>query len=163
MRKIYFLSIITFAIACNQKEKTDQNKTSATGSKVEVKGNFDWLSGNWRRLNDKEGKETFENWKKISSSEYSGIGFTMQKGNTINQEQISLIESNGKWNLFVQVPSDKEPIKFKMTEFGNDKFICVNDSIDFPKRIQYWLEKDKLKAKISNEKMDISFEFEKVE
>jgi hypothetical protein len=50
-----------------------------------------------------------------------------------------------------------------MTEFGNDKFICVNDSIDFPKRIQYWLEKDKLKAKISNEKMDISFEFEKVE
>jgi hypothetical protein len=86
----------------------------------------------------------------------------MQKGDTINQEQISLIESNGKWNLFVKAPSDKEPIKFKMTEFSNDKFICVNDSIDFPKRIQYWIEKDKLKAKISNEKMDISFEFEKV-
>jgi hypothetical protein len=61
MRKIYFLSIIIFAVACNQKVKTNQNKTSVTESKVEVKGNFDWLSGNWKRLNDKEGKETFEN------------------------------------------------------------------------------------------------------
>ena len=49
--------------------------------------NFDWLLGKWKRLNDEVGKETFENWNKISLSKYLGIGFTMQRGDTIKREK----------------------------------------------------------------------------
>ncbi|KFC33507.1 hypothetical protein FF18_08900 [Elizabethkingia anophelis] len=162
MKKIYLLSIIIFTVSCNQKSKIDQNETPVVESKTKIEENLDWLNGDWKRLNDKDGKETFESWKKINSSEYSGIGFTMKKKDTVSQEQMSLIKSNGEWSLFVKTPNEKKPIKFKMTELNEDKFVCINDSIDFPKRIQYWIENGKLKAKISNEKMEIPFEFKKV-
>jgi hypothetical protein len=49
-------------------------------STIEKTKNFDRLLGKWERLNEEEGKETFENWNKIKEKEYSGIGFTIQNG-----------------------------------------------------------------------------------
>ncbi len=37
--------------------------------------NFDWLLGDWQRSNEKAGMETYESWKKISSTEYLGHWF----------------------------------------------------------------------------------------
>ncbi|WP_228463834.1 MULTISPECIES: DUF6265 family protein [Chryseobacterium] len=148
-------------LSCNQSTKTKQSGLE-TSSEIENIVNFDWLTGKWKRSNEKAGKETFENWNKISPTEYSGLGFTIQKGDTISKEIMKLINSNGKWNLLVKTPNEKQPIEFKMTELKNNEFICINDSLDFPKRIQYQREGKKLKAMISNEKMKIPFEFEQV-
>ncbi|AZA93795.1 hypothetical protein EG343_04475 [Chryseobacterium nakagawai] len=123
--------------------------------------NFDWLTGKWKRSNEKAGKETFENWNKISPTEYAGIGFTLQKGDTINKETMKLVSSNGKWSLLVKTPKEKQFIEFKMTESKNNEFICINDSLNFPKRIQYSSEGNQLKAIISNDEMKVPFEFEK--
>ena len=57
-----------------------ENNNKGIKIKVEEKishENFDWLLGNWKRNFEEEGKETFEIWGKNSSSEYSGIGFTI--------------------------------------------------------------------------------------
>lgn len=75
---------------------------------------------------------------------------------------MKLLEANGKWSLFVKTPDEKAPIEFSMTTMGSREFVCVNDSLDFPNRIHYWLEGEKLKAKVSNEEMNIHFEFEKI-
>ena len=63
---------------------------------------------------------------------------------------MDIIETNGKWTLFVKMPNDKEATKFEMTELKNNEFVCVNDSIDFPKKIKYWTDGEKIKAKIEN-------------
>lgn len=157
MKSNLSLIVLVLVLSCNQNNKTKELQKSET---IE---NFDWLTGKWKRLNEEAGKETFENWNKINPNEYSGIGFTIKNGDTINQEKIKLIKSNEKWALLVKTPDDKEPIKFKMLEQKTPtEFTCVNDSIDFPKRVQYWIEGGKLKAKVSNDKIQIPFEFEKI-
>ncbi|WP_312423076.1 DUF6265 family protein [Epilithonimonas sp.] len=157
MKSNLSLIVLVLVLSCNQNNKTKELQKSET---IE---NFDWLTGKWKRLNEEAGKETFENWNKINPNEYSGIGFTIKNGDTINQEKIKLIKSNEKWALLVKTPDDKEPIKFKMLEQKTPtEFTCVNDSIDFPKRVQYWSEGGKLKAKVSNDKIQIPFEFEKI-
>ncbi|MBT3383057.1 MAG: hypothetical protein HN778_02560 [Prolixibacteraceae bacterium] len=124
--------------------------------------NFDWLLGNWKRNNEEAGKETFEVWEKTSNSEYIGLGFTMQNGDTIKQEKIKLIKLNGKWDMEVKVPEEAESIIFKMSEFDKNEFTCVNEVLDFPNKIKYWRNGDKINALVSGGDMEIPFEFEKI-
>ncbi len=145
-------------ISCNSNTKTNQPENV----EKETTENLDWLVGNWKRSNEEAGKETFENWSKISAGNYSGMGFTLQKGDTISQEKMDILETNGKWTLFVKLPNEKEPTLFAVTELKNRSFICVNDSNDFPKKIHYWSEGEKIKATISSAAMEIPFEFEKI-
>ena len=166
MKRIFILLTSILVFSCNQNAKTNQDEKleldSNTKSEKKMTENLDWLTGNWKRLNEEAGKETFENWKKNSPSEYSGIGFTIQKGDTISQEKMDIIETSGKWTLFVKMPNDKEATKFEMTELKYNEFVCVNDSNDFPKKIKYWTDGEKIKAEISNEEMEIPFEFSRI-
>jgi len=160
MKKILILLIGVLIISCNQSKKESSNKEPT--ELTEKSENFDWLLGEWERLNEEEGKKTFENWEKTSETEYSGIGFTMQSEDTIKQEKIRLIKTRGEWNLTVKVPEETESITFKMTNHSENEFTCKNKEIDFPNKIIYWKNGDKINASVSNAKMEISFEFKKL-
>lgn len=162
MKTILFLLTTILVLSCNQKAKTDGTEKSEEISKTDTIQNFDWLLGKWKRLNEKEGKETFENWDKITPEKYSGVGYTIQKKDTISYEKMDLIKSNESWSLFVKTKSENNAIEFKVVELKKDQFTCSNDSIDFPKNIKYWLADGKLNAKISNKEMEIPFLFEKL-
>lgn len=152
--------------SCNQKSKTNPETSKERidkESKIENVENLDWLLGKWKRLNEEKGKETFENWNKISSTEYSGIGFTMLDGDTIKQEKIRVIKQNGKWDLIVKTPEDKYSIVFPIKELNSNEFISTNDSLDFPKQIKYWKNGDRINALVSGDSLKIEFEFEKIE
>lgn len=149
--------IISFTfISCSTKSNSNSDNIN------EKTKNFDWLLGKWKRNNEEKGKDTFENWEKISNSEYSGMGFTIQNGDTAKQEKIKLIKLNGKWDLIVKVPEDKESITFKMTKLDSHSFTCENDSLDFPKLIKYWKEGESIKALVVGKDLKIPFEFEKI-
>ena len=160
MKKILLLLIGILIISCNQSKK--KNQQTDEKSITEKSENFDWLLGKWKRLNEEEGKETFENWKKVEETEYSGIGFTMQNGDTIKQEKIQLKKTNGKWNLTVKVPEEPESITFNGTSHTKNEFTCENTEIDFPNKIKYWKNGDKIYATVSGGEMELSFEFEKM-
>lgn len=166
MKKIFILLFSVLIFSCNQYSKTNQDEKlkieSQTKSDSNINNRFDWLIGNWKRLNEVAGKETFENWKKITSNEYSGIGYTLQNGDTVSQEKMDIIETNAKWMLHVKMPNEKQATIFKITEIKTNEFICINNTNDFPNKIKYWLDGEKLKANIANNKMEINFEFEKI-
>lgn len=126
-------------------------------------GELDWLIGNWKRLNEKPGRETFESWDKTGPSEYQGIGFTMQEGDTVGQERMTLVATNGNWSLAVKLPDNEESTVFAVTELDSLGFTCVNDSNDFPKIIQYWVDREMLRAKISGGGPEIPYEFGRIE
>ena len=160
MKRTLAYLILIFVLSCNK----NPQKTPIENLNTKSMENFDWLTGNWKRLNEEPGKETFEKWYKINENEYSGIGFTLKNNDTISQEKIQLLKSNGSWNLSVKTPDEKQPVKFKILSIKETpEFICGNDSIDFPKRIKYWFEANQLKAKISNDDMEIVFNFEKIQ
>ena len=160
MKKILILLIGVLIFSCNQRKK--ENLKMESTELTEKSKNFDWLIGEWERLNEEEGKKTFENWEKVSETEYSGIGFTMQNGDTIKQELIQLINTSEKWNLTVKVPEETESITFKMTNHSENEFTCENMEIDFPNKIRYWKNGHKINASVSNTEMEIQFEFKKI-
>jgi hypothetical protein len=162
MKRILILLLGMSLFSCNLNNNSNSEKTNEKVETVTKIENFDWLLGEWKRNNDDPGKETFENWKKISDSEYIGIGFTMQNGDTISQEKIKLIKREAKWNLMVKMPEDTEPTTFEMTEYKNDAFTCENDTHDFPKQIKYWKNGEKINALVAGDEFEISFEFERI-
>lgn len=166
MRKIVILLTGITILSCNQAKKND---AASKGDKGQIERmrqtekNFNWLLGEWERLNEEEGNATFENWKKISSTEYAGIGYTMQEGDTIKQENIRLVKSNENWNLIVMVPEETESVTFLGTSHNENEFIAENHEIDLPNRIKYWRDGERLKASVSNAEMEIPFEFKKLD
>ena len=160
MKKILILLIGILIISCNQTKKEKAEIKSTTT--IEKPENFDWLLGKWKRLNEEEGKETFENWNKIKENEYSGLGFTMQNGDTIKQEKIQLTKVNGKWNLSVKVPEESESITFNGISHNENEFTCENTEIEFPNKIKYWRNGNRINAIVSGGEMEILFEFEKL-
>ena len=149
-------------MSCNQSKKEKQKEEIKSETMIEKSENFDWLLGKWKRLNEEEGKETFENWNKINETEYSGIGFTMQNGDTIKQEKIRLTKTSGKWNLTVKVPEESESITFNGISHNETEFTCENNEIDFPNKIKYWKNGNRINAMVSGAEMEIPFEFEKL-
>lgn len=144
-------------VSCNKKNVIPQSQDPS-----ETNQNFDWLLGDWKRINNQENQQTFETWIKNSNTEYSGIGFTLQNLDTISQEKMMLIKSDSEWRLEVVSPEDSASTIFKMTKMNTNRFICENPAIEFPKKIEYWKEEEKMKAKVSNETMEIPFEFERI-
>lgn len=124
---------------------------------------FDWLLGKWQRINDKPGRTTFENWEKASDSAYHGVGFTLQNGDTLSQEIMKIVKTNGKWNLFVKTPKEKEFIRFEMAKIQADNFECKNDTLDFPKLIKYWKNGNRIQALVSGDSLELSFDFKRIE
>ena len=117
-----------------------------------------WLLGNWERTNDEEGKKTFEFWSK----DFTGLGFTLIKNDTVFKEQMSIITKND--TLFLQVSGVHEsPILFKFTSLTNSSFVCENPKNDFPKKITYYTENNFLKAEVSAGDFKVDFIFQKME
>ncbi len=161
MRYALILLMGVFLIACNQTPSENNSSDNNHKNQVKERGDFDWLLGDWKRLNEDEGKETFENWEKVSNLEYRGIGFTMENGDTIKQEQILLIKTNGRWDLKVKAPEDDEYIVFRGSNYNSTEFTCVNSELTFPSKIKYWKNGDRINALVSGDWAALNFEFVK--
>lgn len=159
MKNLFVVLFGLMIVSCNQSKKEISNKQAPEAIKpIE---NFDWLLGEWERVDEEEGKYTFENWDKIRETEYLGFGFTLQNGDTIKQEKMRLIKTRGHWKLTVKVPQESEKISFKMIKHSENDFTCENKEIDFPNKIRYWKNGANINALVSNTEMKIPFEFKK--
>lgn len=121
--------------------------------------NFDWLLGTWQRSNEKEGKQTYEYWQKISDVEYGGLGCTLQSGDTIWQEKMLLRKVGKGWNFEVSEKNDALPTIFVLSKITKEGFVCENPYNEFPQRIAYQRHDKGMTAQISGGGPDISFEF----
>lgn len=148
-----YLYIILFVmlLSCTQKKTT-----------VLEKGELDFLIGDWERTNEKEGKQTFEHWKKITQYEYEGLGYTLQKKDTVFKEELRLFKKDSLWNLEV-TGVNESPTVFTLTDKNSHSFTAENPTHDFPKKIQYSYFDDVLSASVSGDDFEISFIFWRVE
>lgn len=158
MKYLFLVIMVSFCLSCQQKNKSNPKDIKASN----FTENFDWLLGNWKRSNDKEGKQTYENWIKLGEDSYQGLGYTMQKSDTIWKETIRLAHINNAWIFEVKGENDTEPTVFELTEIEQETFTCENEENEFPKKIKYSKSGKKLMAIISGEDMKIPFEFEPI-
>lgn len=163
MKALLPFIIICLMLSCTaaEKESTKQSNKQVEKS-ASQEDNFNWLLGNWKRLNETAGKETFETWKKISASEYFGLGYTLQNGDTIFQEHMQLLKTDKSWDLTVKQPQESTSVTFKGTSHTDNAFTCENKKHDFPTKIKYWKNEANINASVSNAEMEIAFEFERM-
>jgi hypothetical protein len=163
MNKLLTIAFGTLLFSCQPSIPVSESELPPEVIKViEELPDFDWLLGNWERLNEEEGKQTFENWEKISASSYTGIGFTMQNGDTLKQEWMQVTNTNDTWTLTVEVPEDSGAVSFQLTNLTANEFTFVNNEIDFPNTIRYWRNGDKINATIASMEFEIPYEFQKL-
>ena len=117
--------------------------------------------GNWTRTNDKIGRQTFESWQKIDSDNYIGLGYTLENSDTIFKENLRIIRINNIWKLEVR-GVNLEMTPFYFTKQTDTSFICENQANEFPKKIEYSISKNILRAIISDDNSEIPFIFEKL-
>lgn len=114
----------------------------------------DFLLGYWIRVNDKPNQITYEVW----NPDFTGIGFTMQHKDTVFKEIMSIIEK--KDTLYLQVKGvNEKPTLFYFTSQTATSFVCENPKNEFPKKINYYIESDTLKASVSNDDFTVDFSF----
>jgi len=156
MKNILTFLLISLFISCNNTPESKQEKTRIT---PEVKKqNYDYLIGKWQRLNDDEGKKTYEYWTKKSDTEYIGMGCTLQAADTVFKEDIRIVKVGESWNFEV-TGVNEESTNFAVTKRSETGFTSENEANEFPKKIEYWIEGDTLKASVSAGEMAISFSF----
>ncbi len=144
MRTLFVFLCVIFLTSC-QKEIKKPSKPS-------------FLIGNWIRLNDTEGNKTYETWK----NDFTGMGLTIKNGETVFNEQMSILEINDTLHLKVSNVNET-PTYFKFTSQTDTSFVCENPKNEFPKKIHYFIENKQLKAIISTDDFRIDFVFEKID
>ena len=124
---------------------------------------FDYLLGNWARTNDEPGQKTFESWTKSNDTVYNGISYTLKESDTIWREDVKLSKSGKRWNFSVLQKGQKDPTIFKVERMEKSSFVCTNATNDFPKRIEYRVNHDKIHALISGDGPEkIGFNFDRL-
>ncbi|PQJ80579.1 DUF6265 family protein [Polaribacter porphyrae] len=142
MKSLLIFSLCFFLISCN-KNKTEIKKPS-------------FLIGNWKRLNDKPGSQTYENW----NADYTGMGYTKKETKTTFKETLSIVSINDTLHLKVEGVNEK-PTLFKFTNQTDTSFVCENPKNEFPKKITYFKDGKQLKAIVAADDFRIDFLFEK--
>lgn len=119
-----------------------------------------WLSGEWKRTGLPDGDSGHEYWR-VEGTTLIGTGSTHRKGRAPFMEQLR-IEVNEEEVFYVaDTPGNKAPIRFKIVEQTDNAAAFENPEHDFPNRISYRREEDRLYAEISGSGRSIKFEFER--
>ena len=122
---------------------------------------LNWLEGTWHRTDTQSGISGNEHWEHTSDAEWNGWGVSMRGTDTVFVEKLKLVIRNGGIYYVADVPENKEPVYFKFTQLTNDGFICENPQHDFPKKITYQRDGNKMTATISGNGKVIDYYFNK--
>ena len=122
---------------------------------------LDWLQGTWTRTNVNPGRTAHEKWQKISSTEWQGLGISMNGNDTVFVEKLKLVIKDGKIYYVADIVENQEPVHFKFTVITDNGFICENPQHDFPKKISYQKNGSGIKVTISGDGKSIDYLFEK--
>lgn len=125
--------------------------------------NHEWLLGSWQRINVKPGRTTTEIWKRVSPTEFYGIGISIEKGDTVFVEKLKILLKDGEAYYSAEVSHNEDPVLFKLTSSENNNLVYENPKHDFPKIITYKKTGDNtMTATISGDGKAIDFNFKKL-
>ena len=120
---------------------------------------FEWLVGSWERQGGRPGTSSVEVWSLNDDGSLSGSGITMKGGDTVFVEKLHLVIKNNKPHYVAEVAHNKSATYFEIIESSNSGFVSSNPEHDFPKKIKYDLDGNKLVATISGNGKEIPFHF----
>lgn len=146
MKALLLLLLLAFSVSANAQSLKE----------------MEWLTGTWNRTNVKAGRSAHERWIKTAEG-LQGWGVNMNGTDTTFVEKLRIVPKDSKLYYVADVPQNKESTYFLITEATANSFTCENPQHDFPKKIMYQLDGNKLKATISGNGKSMDYFFERKE
>ena len=129
------------------------------GSEVEK---LSWMSGCWKTPGENPKSFVIESWGKPYGM-MVGTGQTVREGKTTGYEFLR-IEKRGEKIFYVARPARaKTETSFELTSYKQNSAVFENPEHDFPKKISYSRQGDRMKARVSAGERGFTLDFKKVD
>jgi Domain of unknown function (DUF6265) len=104
-----------------------------------------WMAGGWR-VEDK-GEITEEHWTAPGGASMIGLSRTVA-GRKTTEFEFLRIETRADGLYYMASPGGARPTPFKLIESARARAVFENKEHDFPQRILYWRDGERLCARI---------------
>ena len=145
MKRILAIALVCTFTACRQKPAIENE--SIKPKKIEQ---ANWLVGTWFSKSGE--RSNYERWNKSNDSTYVGRSYSIQHGDTVSAESVTLVQQGEAITYIpiVQGQNNNMPVMFTLVSSDSNKLIFENPAHDFPQIITYWrVPPDSLVAEIS--------------
>lgn len=133
--------------------------TTARESPAPSPTSLGWLVGDWCGA---QGQDRLQEHWRLQGDMLLGMAGTVRDG-TLRSFEYTRIESGKDGLRFVAQPGGVPPTAFALKSHGPQRVDFVNPAHDFPQRVSYWRDGDKLRAEIAGPgekgEMRIAFEY----
>lgn len=119
---------------------------AATASHADDVQSLGWLQGHW--CGGSEERRIEEIWLQPSGGELLGLGRTTTQDQTLSFEFLRIAVIEGHTTYLAQ-PGGREPTPFRLAATGTGSVRFENPDHDFPTRIEYQRDGNRLNAVIS--------------
>lgn len=131
--------LFSVLIGCknNTKKESHSVKEPVQTKKYENLDKMNWLIGNWTNITAEE--RSYEKWRRENDSILKAHSFTLDKGDTVFAEKVTLRQKGDNLYFIVVAynQNDSQPVTFKMISASDGIFTFENPEHDFPTRISY--------------------------
>ena len=110
-----------------------------------------WLGGCWEMTSAAKGLTITEMWMKPAGGLMIGSGRTVSGDKAIDFEFLRIVE-DPDGIFYVARPSDNRETRFKLMRGTSNEAVFENPAHDFPQRVIYKRDGDKLNARIEGTK-----------
>jgi uncharacterized protein DUF6265 len=122
---------------------------------------FAWISGHWCAASGRQRIEEY--WTARQGGMLMGLSVTIQDDRAIEFEFLRIV-TRDRVPVYVAQPNGDPPVAFKWTAGGSGWARFENPAHDFPKRVEYRRDGEKLRAQIAGPGADgkeqtISFDY----
>jgi hypothetical protein len=111
-----------------------------------------WLSGCWEMNMPEKKMLGTEQWMKPAGGMMIGAGRTVKDGKVLDYEFLRIIEEADGVFYIAKPTGNKDETKFKLVRTSAWEVVFENPAHDFPQRVMYKLNGDKLNARIEGTK-----------
>lgn len=151
--RIRFIAVASLALLLSAPATTAHESPAPTPMSM------GWLVGDWCGT---QGKDRLQESWRLHGDALLGMAGTMREGRLRNFEYTRI--TMGKDGLqFVAQPGGVAPTAFPLASHGPQRVDFANAAHDFPQRVSYWRDGEKLRAEIAGPgkegEMRIPFEY----
>jgi len=104
-----------------------------------------WMAGDWSL--DAHGTRVEEHWTKADGNLMLGMSKTVTSKGKVNFEFLRVAEVDGKL-AYIAMPQGNPPTTFPLKSSEATRIVFENLKHDFPQRVIYWRDGEKLCARI---------------
>lgn len=123
---------------------------------------LDWLSGDW--VSEGDARWTEEHWTHPRGGAMLGLGRSGKEARMVGFELMRITTESDGGIVFWGAPGGRRPVPFRLVSQDGTEVAFENPQHDFPKRITYKREGDRLTATVSGgDESDKSWTYERRE